>query len=187
MAVVDNATLVIGTGNYFIAPYNAVTPQALPADLTTIPSPWEAIGHTSLDEVISFTSEGGEATTVGTLQNKQLRTTYTTRTETINITLQQWDESGLKLYYGSNATVGTNGEIQVPINPTPTTVSFLAVFIDGENQFAVYAPKVEIFRADDIAVADTESLAGLPLSVKPLIHSTNEWAYAVTPVGGAGS
>jgi hypothetical protein len=187
MALVDDATLVIGSGNYYIAAYNAVTPVAMPADLSAPGVSWESIGHTSLDEVISFTSEGGEATTVGTLQNKQLRTTYTTRTETINLTLQQWDESGLKLYYGSNASIGSNGEVQVPVNPTPTTVSFLAVFEDGDNRFAVYAPKVEIFRADDIAVADTESLAGLPLSVKPLVHSTNDWTFAVTPLGAASS
>jgi hypothetical protein len=40
----------------------------------------------------SASSDGGDATVIGTLQNKSLRTTYATRTETIAITLQQFDK-----------------------------------------------------------------------------------------------
>ncbi|GGN40160.1 hypothetical protein FHR83_007105 [Actinoplanes campanulatus] len=174
----DAATLVIGSGNYFTAP----TGTTLPAMLTAVTTPWENVGHTSLEDIFSVTSEGGEATTVGTLQAKALRTTYSTRTETIAITLQQFDKPALKLYYGSNSVELPNGLIGVPESPVPTTCAFLAVFIDGENVFAIYAPKAEIYRNDDLAASDTESLAGLPLGVKPLAHSTNEWTYAVTPL-----
>jgi hypothetical protein len=144
---------------------------------------FDEVGHTSLENVFSMTSEGGEATVIGTLQNKNLRTTYSPRTETIGFTLEQFDEAGLKLFYGSNATVGANGEIQVPVNPVPTICTFLVVFKDGESEFAFYAPKAEIYRGDDLAIGDTESLAGMPLAVKPMIHGTNEWAFAVTPLG----
>jgi hypothetical protein len=182
MAITNAATLVVGAGNYFTAPYVQATPASLPADLSAVSAPWVNVGHTSLEDVFSMTSEGGEPTVLGTLQNKSLRTSYSARQETINFTLQQFDEEGLKLYYGANATAGASGEIQGPSNPTPTVCSFLAVFTDGANQFAFYAPKAEIFRADDLSISDTESLAGLPLAVKPLNHATNQWAYAVTPL-----
>ena len=187
MAQNDNAVLVIGAGNYFT---NSSVGAALPADLLdgnagiVAPAPmWENVGHTSLEEILSIASEGGDATTIGTLQNKSLRTTYSARQETINFTLQQFDTPALKLFYGSNATVGSQGEVQVPTNATPTVAAFLAVVIDGANHFAIYAPKAEIFRAADVSVSDTESLAGLPLAVKPLVNGTNKWAYAVTPLG----
>lgn len=187
MALNDNATLVIGAGNYYT---NAVdTP--LPADLLDVnagivdpATPWENVGHTSLEDIFSITSEGGEATTIGTLQNKKLRTKYSDRTDTIEFTLQQFDTAGLKLYFGSNATIGSNGEVQVPNDPEPTTCAFLAVYVDGTNHFAIYAPKAEIYRNDDMNAGDTESLAGLPLGVKPLISGTNTWSFAVTPLGG---
>lgn len=179
MAINDNATLIIGAGNYFKAPVDS----ALPSDLKQIAAPWENIGHTSLEDIFGMSSEGGEATAIGTLQNKSLRTTYSKRTETITFTLQQWDTDGLKLFYGSNATVGANGELRVPTNPEPTTTAFLVVFIDGSNRFAFYAPKAEIYRGDDLSISDTESLAGLPLAVKPLASGTNQWTYAVTPLG----
>lgn len=181
----DSAVLSVGGGKFYTATYNATTPVALPADLLAPGVSWTEIGHTSLEDIFTVSSEGGDATTIGTLQNRSLRTKYSARTETFAFTLQQFDEAGLKLYYGSNATIGSAGQVQVPTNPTPTLCTFLVVFQDGDNEFAFYAPKAEVFRNDDLSIADTESLAGLPIGVKPLAHSTNAWAYAVTPLGGA--
>ncbi|MFE9924267.1 hypothetical protein ACFYQA_22595 [Streptomyces sp. NPDC005774] len=177
----DNATLVIGSGNYLTAP----TGTDIPVDLLAPVSPWEPVGHTSLEEIFSITSEGGEATVIGSLQNKSLRTKYSARTETMALILQQFDKAGLKLYYGSNAPELPNGLIGVPADPIPTTCAFLAVFVDGENHFAFYAPKAEIYRSDDVSFGDTESLAGLPLGVKPMTHGANNWTYAITPLGSA--
>ena len=140
------------------------------------------MGHTSLEDIFAASSEGGEQTVIGTLQNKSLRTTYSARTETFTFTLQQFDETALKLYYGGNAVV--NGALlEVPADPVPTEGAFLAVFEDGDNYFAFYAPKAEIFRGDDLSIADTESLAGMPVNVTPLISGSNDFAYAVTPLG----
>lgn len=182
MAQNDDATLVVSTGTF----YTAAVGTALPTDLSAVPVAWTSVGHTSLSDIFGASSDGGDATTVGTLQNASLRTKYAPRTESFKITLQQWDTESLKLFYGSNASVGTAGEVQVPANPVPTVAAFLAVFEDGANTFAMYAPKAEIYRGDDLSIADTESLAGLPLSVKPMIHSTNDWTYAVTPLGDEG-
>lgn len=180
MALNDDATLVIGAGNYFVA----TTGTAIPADLTAPGVAWENIGHTSLEDIFSASSDGGDATTVGTLQNKTLRTKYSARTETFAITLQQFDEASLKLYYGANMVdINEDGTLLgVNENPTVTTKAFLAVFVDGDNLFAQYAPKAEIYRGDDFTAGDSESLAGLPLAIKPLKYSTNDWTYAVTPL-----
>lgn len=178
MAVNDNATLVIGSGNYLIAPVST----AIPLDLTAPDAPWAKVGHTSLEDVFNISSEGGEATVLGTLQNKNLRTRYSPRSETMTFTLQQFDADSLKLYFGSNMVDDADGFLGVPENPTPAEHAFLAVFIDGSNVFAFYAPKAEVFRGDDMSLSDTESLAGLPLNVKPLVVSPNTWAYKVTPL-----
>ncbi len=180
MALNDNATLVVGSGNYLTSPVGT----AMPDDLLVPTSPWQNVGHTSLEDVFGITSEGGEATTIGTLQNKSLRTKYSARTETMTFTLQQFDTAGLRLYFGANAPILPDGSVGVPADPVPTQSAFLAIFIDGENHFAFYAPKAEIYRNDDMSISDTESLAGLPLGVKPMTLGTNSWTYAVTPLGG---
>jgi hypothetical protein len=181
VALNDNATLVIGSGNYLTAPVGT----DIPADLLVPTSPWEAVGHTSLEDIFSISSEGGEATVIGSLQNKSLRTKYSARTETMTFTLQQFDVAGLKLYYGSNAPVLPDGSVGVSADPTPTQAAFLAVFVDGDNHFAFYAPKAEIYRADDVSFGDTESLAGLPIGVKPMAYGTNNWTYSITPLGAS--
>ncbi|MGP3686243.1 phage tail tube protein [Streptomyces sp. IBSNAI002] len=180
MAINDLATLVVGSGNYLTAPVGTT----MPADLLTPLSPWQNVGHTSLEDIFGIASEGGEATTIGSLQNKSLRTKYSARTETMTFTLQQFDTAGLKLYFGSNAPILPDGSVGVPTNPEPTQSAFLAVFVDGDNHFAFYAPRAEIYRSDDMAISDTESLAGLPIGVKPMVHGNNTWTYAITPLGG---
>lgn len=183
MAINDDATLTVGAGNYF----TGAVDTAIPVDLLLPGAPWENVGHTSLEDILNITSDGGDATTLGTLQNKSLRTKYSTRTETLTFTVMQFDVASLKLFFGSNATVGPEGAVRNPINPVPTTAAFLAVFLDGDNVFGFHAPKAEIFRADDFAIADTENLAGLPLGVKPLVSGSNDWTYQVTPLGVLGS
>jgi len=175
----DDATLVIGSGNYFTAP----TGTPLPADLLAPGVLFDSVGHTSLEDILAISSEGGEATVIGTLQNKSLRTKYSARTETIAVILQQFDTPALKLFYGSNAPELPDGTIGVPTEPVPTTCAFLAIFVDGDNVFAIYAPKAEIYRGDDLSLSDTESLAGLPIGVKPMVYMDNVWTYAVTPLG----
>lgn len=185
MALNNAATLVAGAGNFFTATYNETTPEAIPADLTDPGVNWTNVGHTSLEDIFSVTSEGGDPTLIGTLQNKSLRTVYSPRTESFNFTLQQFDAPSLKLYYGSNAEVsaGPPATVKVPELGTPTICTFLIVFTDGANSFGFYVPKAEVFRSDDLAISDTESLAGLPLAVKPLKHGDNDHLYEVTSLG----
>jgi hypothetical protein len=182
MALNDDATLVVGTGSF----YTAAVDTAFPADPTSPGVSWTDVGHTSLEDIFGITSEGGEQTVLGTLQNKSLRTTYSTRTEQFTFILQQWDAEALALYFGSNAVA--NGDLlEVPTDPDPTQAAFLAVFEDGDNTFAFYAPKAELFRNDDMSLSDTETLAGLPIGVTPLVSGSNAYAYAVTPLGASSS
>ena len=178
MAINDNATLVVSTGRFYTAPVGT----AIPTDLSAPGGLWKDVGHTSLEDVLTFNSEGGEATVLGTLQSPALRTSYSKRVESFQFTLQQWDEDGQKLYFGSNAVVNA-GLLQVPTDPTPTECAFLVVFKDKAKMLPIYAPKAEIFRADNIEISDTESLAGLPLKVTPLVNGTNAYSYAIGLLG----
>lgn len=175
----DRATLKVDSGNYFRAPVGTEAPT----DLLNPGPEWENLGHTSLEEIMANETEGGEKTVLGTLQNRSLRTTYSDRTETFTINLQQFDTPSLKLFYGSNAETLANGMVTNPNKGTPTEAAYLAVFVDKDNVFAIYAPKVEIFRGDNFTLEDTESLNSLPLAITPMNHGTNQWTYAVSPIG----
>ena len=179
MALNDNATLIVDSANYFVAPAGTV----LPANFASIAALWENIGHTDLDEVIGFSSEGGESEVKGTLQNRKLRTKRSTQTDKMRINLQQFDQAGLKLFYGSNSEVNaTTGAVRKPDSPEPTRKAFLAVFYDGANALYDYCPLVEIIGGDAMELADAEEFASLPLDLTPLNYLTNKWARETSPV-----
>lgn len=179
MALTDSATLNISTGHF----YTATVATAVPTDPLVPGVGWTEIGHTSLDDIFNLASEGGDTTTLGTLQSKSLRTSTSPRTETFTFNLAQFDPASLKLYYGSNMVVESSGVADtyygVPDAPTPTQVAFFACFIDGAATFSFYAPKAEVIRADDLSLSDTSSLALLPIKVTPLNHSGASKKYYV--------
>lgn len=182
MALTDSATLNIGTGHLYLAPVSTVAPT----DFRQPEVAWKEIGHTSLDDIFTVSSEGGDSTVLGTLQSPSLRTTVASRTESFGFNLAQWDEASLKLYFGSNAAVESTGPaaglLGVPSKPAPTTNAFLAVYYDGDVDFVIYAQKAEISRGDDFSLSDTTSLALLPIKVTPL-SVAGAAPYHVKPLG----
>lgn len=177
--ILDQATLVVNSGNFFVAPVGT----AAPADFLNPGAAWRNVGHTSLDNILKFASDGGEAKSLGTLQKKQMRTSYSARTEKMSFVAQQFDDEAFKLYYGSNMDRISSGSplMGVPDSPVAAQHAVLIVFVDQDSHIAFYAPKAELFRDEDLDIGDTESLVGLPIAIKPSMYSTNNWAYAVTP------
>lgn len=180
MALNDAAVLKVGVGHFYTAPIGTPIPMDLRAPEAET-APWNHMGHTSIEDILSASSEGGETTTLRSLQNKTLRQSVAARTEAYNMNLLQFDAESLKLYYGSNAVVTADGYVQIPQNPTPTEVAWLVVLLDGESVGGVYAEKTSIFRSDDLAISDTESLSQLPLRVTPLGLDANPHAVTWIP------
>lgn len=188
MALVDNATLIPNAGNYYIF-RTPITVDTLPEEFTEsaiTTAGGENIGHTDIDSVIEFASEGGEITVLGTLQNPNLRTRVAPRSESFTVNVQQFTTEALKLYYGDNAEDLDGGRfLGVPTAPTATEGSFLAVYNDSQSgSFAIFAPRASFLRGEDPEIDDTENFASLPLQITPLVVSGNSYAYAVTPLTG---
>jgi hypothetical protein len=177
MALDNTAVLKVGTGHFYTAPIGT----AVPADLRAPGVAWTEMGHTSMQDILSSASEGGDVSTLGSLQAKTLRQSVASRTESYNMNLLQFDKDSLKLYYGANAVVTGTGSVQVPQDAVPTEVAWLVVFYDGTTTAGIYAPKASIFRSDDLSISDTENLAQLPLKVTPLTYLTNAFAIEFIP------
>lgn len=185
MATNDAATLKVGNARFYTAAVGTARPVGAAA-LKNPASPWTEVGNTSLDNIIALTSEGGTVTTLGSLQNRSLRQNVDSRTESFGINLLEWTARSLKYYYGSNAVVAEDGAVEVPSEPIPTEEAFLVVMEDGENIAGFYATKSSIFRSDDIAIADSNSLAQLPIKVTALNHQGKPSALTVIPPIGNG-
>lgn len=184
MALNNAATLVVKTGRFYLAPVGTPAPASA-AEVLAPTTPWEELGHTSVEDILSWATEGGEATTLGSLQAPSLRTTSSPRVESFTTTLLQWDEESLPFYFGDNMELIAGSTIfyGVNSNPTPIERALLIVLRDGQNAFPIYAPSVSIARGDDLSIESTEDLAGLPISITLQNHEGNDWSFAVAPVG----
>ena len=170
MALDDLAVLKAGAGHFYTAPIGT----ALPTDLRNPGAGWTHMGHTSVQDILAAQSEGGDVTTLRSLQAKSLRTSIAPRTESFGMNLLQFDKAALKLYYGANAAETDTG-VRPSQNPVPTEAAWLVVFLDGNSAAGIYAPKASFFRGDDFSVSDTENLAQLNLKVTPLAYASNDW------------
>lgn len=180
MALLNNAVLVPGKAQYFLG----TTGTSAPADIKSIDAgKWDNIGHTSIEAILAASSEGGEATTLNTMQAKPLRTSYSARTESFSFSVHQFDTATMKLYFGDNMVSVSSGWLGVNTAPQVTKKAFLCVLLDGATAFGIYMPEAEIYRGEDFSFEDSEALAALPLKVTPVVADGNNWAYAMTPLG----
>ena len=178
MTTNDNATLKVGTARF----YTAVAGTPRPTTVATLKAPpvaWTEVGNTSSENIINLTSEGGAVTTLASLQNKSLRQSVEARVESLGLNLLEWTTESLTLYYGGNATITADEAVEVPSEPVPVEKAFLAVLWDGEKVGGFYCEKASFFRSDDIAVADTNSLAALPIKVTALTAAGKTSALTV--------
>jgi hypothetical protein len=179
MALNSDAVLKVGTGAFYTADVGTEMPDV--ADLLTPGDPWEHMGHTSLDEILNSTTEGGERTPLPSLQAPGgVRETVSAATRTYTINLLQFDTNTLKLFYGSNAEIDANGRIQIPETAIPTEAAWLFVFRDGSRVGALHAARTSIIGGEDFGISDTESLSRLALSITPMVADGDNSGSAIT-------
>lgn len=177
MAFIDNAVLKVGNGYFYTAEVGAERP----ADLMNVGAEWSTMGHTSLEDILTSSVEGGESTQLGSLQKRSLKTSISSRIESFQVNLLQFDSDSLSLYYGSNAVINPDGDVEIPDQPIAEERAWLFLFWDGSRVGGIYAPKASFIAAESFSIADTESLSQLPLTVTPLQHEDNTSAYRFIP------
>lgn len=179
MALTDAAVAIIGTGVF----YTATVATAAPANYLAPGVGWTHMGHTSIENILALQSEGGDVTTLGTLQAEVFRSTTTPRVDSFAIISNQWDLEVLKMYFGSNATQdATTKLLAVPSAPVATEKAFLAVFTAGAYNFAIHAAKVEIKRGDDLDISERNTIAGVPLLITPVSNAGSTSYWGITPL-----
>lgn len=157
MALNDAAVYIPGTGRVYIAPAETVRPVSL-----TVPAtPWDELGHTSREDGLTITRDGGDSEVLGTWQNPALRERRDPTTFAITMFLQQVDNSSLGMYFGGGDET-VPGEFGVNVVGTTTEKALYVRIIDGANEVGLYVPKVSIAAEDDIEV-DVEGFLSLPI------------------------
>lgn len=166
MALNGDTVLKLSRADFYVAPVG--TP--VPSDLSLEPaSPWEHTGHTSIEDILVATTEGGETTTLGSIQAASLKTSTAPAIRSFTVNHLQWDTATLQLYYGSNAVVNADGSVDVPETAIPTEKAWLARLRDGNTFGGFYSKRTSIIGDGDISIADSDSLAQIPVKYTPMI------------------
>ena len=165
MALTDSSVYIPGTGFLYLAPSGTVAP----ASLTSPASPWTNLGHTSRDDGLTITRDGGDVETLGTWQNPSLRERKDPTTYAITMVAHQVDNTVLGLYFGGGDTSSAN---IFGVNATVGTTeqAMYVRVVDGVNEFGIYMPKVSISSEDDMEI-DPEGFLSVPLRATVLQQS----------------
>lgn len=164
-----------------------VTSKLQPATVTVAsevagtPNGWQALGHTSRDDLPEFGFDGGDTEVRGTWQNESLREVVTKPiADYLTLWLAQFDQETLELFYGEDAS-STPGVFGVRGGtPVPAERALWLVIVDGDTKIGFYAPKTSIRRDDSIQLA-VDEFATFPVKATFLkFGSANvfEWVNA---------
>lgn len=162
MALNDSAVIIPGTGQMYIAP----SETAQPASLTAPAAPWVNLGHTSREDGLTITRDGGDSEVIGTWQNPSLRERRDPTTFAITAFLHQVDNDVLELYFGPG-DVATADEFGVTSAIATVEKALYVRIIDGTNEVGLYVPKVSISSEDDVEI-DVEGFLAFPVRMTVL-------------------
>ena len=160
--LIDSAVLIPGTGHMYTAPAET----AMPANLTAPASPWEDLGHTSRDDGLTITRDGGDSETIGTWQNPSLRERRDPTTFAITAFAHQVDNEVLQMYFGPG-DISVAGQFGVTSSTATIERAMYIRIIDGTNEAGLYLPKVSISSDDDVEV-DVEGFLAFPIRMTVL-------------------
>jgi hypothetical protein len=157
MALDDAAVVIPGTGHVWVAPAGT----AKPSDLSNPGSPWAELGHTSIDDGMTITRDGGDSEVLGTWQNPSLRERRDPVVFALTLHLLQIDNNTLDLYFGGGDT-SVEGVFGVNLISQPAERAMFIKIVDGSNEFPFYIPKTSIASDDDVE-ADVEAFLAWPI------------------------
>ena len=157
MALLDSAVVIPGTGFMYLAPAETVKP----ASLTSPAAPWVNLGHTSREDGLTITRDGGDSETLGTWQNSALRERRDPTTFAITAFLHQVDNTVLELYFGTGDVTVADEFGVVSASATVAKALYVRI-VDGANSVGLYVPRVSIGAEDDVEV-DVENFLSFPI------------------------
>lgn len=161
----DSSTLIIPAhGTVFTAAANT-KPPADPLTKFKLqddgPTPWKNLGHTSKENAIAFTKEGGDKTTLDTFLASSVRVAKDGVSWGLTINTLQMDKPTLDLAFGGAFDAATGG-YTIPEETTQNVALFL-LFQDATASLGFWLPNVDL-SAGEAPSVDPSNFFEIPLS-----------------------
>ena len=181
MAMLDEATRFITYVDFLIGKTDNAA-RVTDADLKawyasgTVPTGYDVVGHTNLDEVFAFDNSGGDTSILGSFQNRALEevTTAEAIEKLVINSLQVADPAILSLYFGGGKRVAEAGaesptgtRFRTPLSRIPTQRPLVALMRSARGGLGIEAPKASWIGGDAIELPN-DNFIKVPLSITML-------------------
>lgn len=152
-----------------IVVYTAPVDEPAPAD-ANLDAPggnWQILGHVADetgDGAPSFTRDGGDVTTKGSMTKRAIRQIVDTVNTGVDMDMTQFGRDTLALYTGTRGgTTPNHFKVSGSNDGKVTETAMLIVWEDGAARVALYAPKVGWSGRDNIDTDSIEDAIRVPL------------------------
>lgn len=169
------ATIIPGKGTVLVADPDTLPPSDYltlnPMDLTTDAPDWEALGHTSRENNVALSKEGGEATQMGSWWDEALVTDYDSVNWSITVNSIQIDALTLGLAFGGGTLDATEGYYDVAGSIVPQDKALFILIVSGAKRMGIYIPNTSVTIGDAPEIA-TDAFFEIQLSASMLNSPT---------------
>lgn len=154
------ATIIPGKGTVLVADPDTAPPEDYltlnPADATALVTAapgWDVLGHTSRENTVGMSKEGGEATQSGSWWDEALSSNYAATNWSVTVNSLQVDALTLGLAFGGGDLDTTEGSYAVN-DIRPTAKSLYILIVGGNSRMGIYIPNttVSIGDAPELAI-----------------------------------
>lgn len=179
MPIVDSQVFIPGAGHLYVAPVGTEPPE----DLTDPESPWDDLGHSSIEDGVTIGREGGDSEVLGTWQNPSLRERRDPTSWFLTMMLHQFSNNTLSFFFGGG-DASVLGQFGVPLIPVAQERSLFMRIVDGNNEAPLYCPRVSLLADDDVEL-DVEKFVAFPIRATILgVTGSNLMTFFGSDLGG---
>jgi len=165
MSMNSNAVIIPGRGAVFTGEPEIDPPDYKIMTPTTPGSGWTSLGHTSKENAVGLSKEGGDVTQFDSWWADALAVIYGSISWNITVNALQIDKGVLDLAF--NGTIADDGGYIVPASVTAVDRALFVLALQGEKRMGLYLPKVSI-TLGDAPTFDPGALFEVPLSAAVL-------------------
>jgi len=137
------ATIIPGKGTVFLAEPGTAFPDYLTLDPLKPPTGWDTLGHTSRDNNVALSKDGGDATVNGSWWAEALRTTYASTNWSLTANSLQIDKTTLATAFGGGVLDDAEGSYSVR-QIVPQAKAVMVLMIDGTGRMAFGVPNTTV-------------------------------------------
>jgi hypothetical protein len=171
--------IIPGRGAIFTGAVGATPPDYHILDPYTPPADWDSLGHTSVENNVSLSKDGGEATQFDSWWDVAIAIQRSPLNWSLTVGALELRKSNLDLAFGGKLeTESTTGSYVVPSDIKAVDKALFVLAVQGDKRMGLYLPAVSITLGDAPSF-DREALFELPLAGSILSHESRvmQWFH----------